>query len=143
MFNLSKTHPGTTQPPIEENPTQQCEECEGRGRTLTTRNLRSLESGHLRYETCTGCHGTGRVAIVRGSSPALLSGRMVAVNVLRGYYNNWVIVRADIPSLAWTGNSWAQHHNGIPTGDTQVCNFPSRNEAVRYITELWSSVAHQ
>ena len=42
-----------------QSPTPRCKECEGHGRVLSTRNLRSLDSGHLEWQTCEDCKGTG------------------------------------------------------------------------------------
>jgi DnaJ-class molecular chaperone len=42
-----------------QSPTPRCTECEGHGRVLSTRNLKSLDSGHLEWQPCEGCHGTG------------------------------------------------------------------------------------
>ena len=51
-------------------PTPRCKECEGKGRVLSTRNLRSFDSGHLEYQPCESCNGTGLGAVdPRGSFP--------------------------------------------------------------------------
>lgn len=42
-----------------QSPAPRCKECEGHGRVLSTRNLRSLEHGHLEWQPCEDCKGTG------------------------------------------------------------------------------------
>ena len=49
-------------------PTPRCKECEGHGRVLSTRNLRSLDSGRLAWQPCQDCNGTGLATVdPRGS----------------------------------------------------------------------------
>jgi hypothetical protein len=50
-----------------------------------------------------------------------------------GRFKLWFIARRNHPEQAWTGAAWTSHDRGIPTGDVQVCNFPSSEEARLYI----------
>lgn len=49
--------------------------------------------------------------------------------ILRGIHGRWIIVAYSEPRLAWSGSQWVPHHQGIPTGTTQVSNFDSREQA--------------
>jgi DnaJ-class molecular chaperone len=53
-----------------QGPTPRCEECEGQGRVLSTRNLSGLNSGHLEWQPCESCNGTGLESVdPRGGFP--------------------------------------------------------------------------
>jgi DnaJ-class molecular chaperone len=53
-----------------QSPTPRCKECEGQGLVLSTRSLIDLNHGHLGWQTCEGCHGTGLESVdPRGSFP--------------------------------------------------------------------------
>ena len=53
--------------------------------------------------------------------------------LVEGMLGRWVIVHEQFPGLAWSGSQWVPHHQGFPTGDTQVSNFTTREEAQEYV----------
>jgi hypothetical protein len=51
----------------------------------------------------------------------------------------WIILSRDSPNLAWSGSRWVPHHQGIPTGNVQICNFETRDEAQAYVDENFNA----
>jgi hypothetical protein len=47
-------------------------------------------------------------------------------------HDRWIIIRADYPTLAWTGARWAPHRNGVPLTNVSVPSFGSQAEANRH-----------
>lgn len=43
----------------------------------------------------------------------------------------WIIVKAEDPTLAWSGARWVEHRKGMPTGGVQISNWPTKTEAFR------------
>lgn len=46
---------------------------------------------------------------------------------LQESFGRWIICRADAPHTAWSGRRWV-----AITGDVQISNFASREEAIAY-----------
>jgi hypothetical protein len=53
--------------------------------------------------------------------------------LVEGMMGRWVIAHGNHPGLAWSGSRWVRHDQGVPTGDAQVCNFTTREEAQEYV----------
>jgi hypothetical protein len=53
----------------------------------------------------------------------------VQVRIVLGCFDRWIIVNADDPRLAWSGNSWVPHVEGI-SAVAQVSNFKALVDAV-------------
>jgi hypothetical protein len=58
--------------------------------------------------------------------------------IKEGALGRWIIVNASSPNLAWSGSRWVLHQDGIPTGEAQVCNFATPEEAQAYAAEHFS-----
>jgi hypothetical protein len=55
--------------------------------------------------------------------------------LVEGMLGLWLIVHEDMPALAWSGSRWVPHRHGVPAGDVQVCNFPTREAAQEYVNK--------
>ena len=53
--------------------------------------------------------------------------------ILQLAFNRFFLIHPKVDSLAWTGSTWARHHDGIPTGGAQICNFTTEAEATAYL----------
>jgi hypothetical protein len=53
----------------------------------------------------------------------------------QGRLHRWFIRCKQDHSYAWTGARWTKHNRGIPLSDFQVCNFPNKLEADKYIED--------
>lgn len=62
-----------------------------------------------------------------------------AIRLAEGFLGHWIIVNGQDESLAWSGSRWVPHRHGYPTGDVQVCNFETREEAKTYAEERFST----
>jgi hypothetical protein len=85
-----------------------------------------------------GCKWCGRVVMRRGDQWGALSLPPVKtpaqpIGVIEGVFGRWIIIHENSPGLAWSGSRWVTHDHGVPTGEAQVCNFATREEAQEYI----------
>jgi hypothetical protein len=57
--------------------------------------------------------------------------------ITQGLFDRWYIFHPTmcIPYLAWSGRQWVAASEGLPTGNVQVCNFPTEQEAREYCRE--------
>jgi hypothetical protein len=55
--------------------------------------------------------------------------------IARGLFDRWVIYHPKNEELAWSGLKWVPAHYGVPSGDFQICNFATREEAEEYAKE--------
>jgi hypothetical protein len=64
-----------------------------------------------------------------------------AFHLAENVFGRWVIVNGTHEDLAWSGSHWVPHRHGIPSGDAQICNFTTRQEALEYCQEHFEVVA--
>jgi len=68
---------------------------------------------------------------------AALEAEEKRVQLATNIFGRWIIVKPGNPGLAWSGSQWVEADvNGLPDGDTQICNFDSAGEAGRYAIGL-------
>jgi hypothetical protein len=60
-----------------------------------------------------------------------------SIRLAENFLKRWVIVNGAHEDLAWSGTHWVPHRQGIPTGDVQICNFDSRQDALKYVKEYF------
>jgi hypothetical protein len=54
----------------------------------------------------------------------------------QGLFDRWYIFYPSSEPRAWSGSRWVPANpNGIPTGQFQVCNFSTEEEAREYCRE--------
>jgi hypothetical protein len=90
-----------------------------------------------------GCKKCGSVVMRKGDQWGVLAQPAKApplpIGVIQGALGRCVIIHNNHPGLAWSGSRWVPHREGIPTGDTQVCNFATYTEALEYIDEHFNA----
>ena len=65
------------------------------------------------------------------------------VNIKRNEFGRYMVVKVPEGRHAWSGSRWVPIDNmGFPTGQTQVSNFETMEEATRYAIELGFNVAN-
>lgn len=111
------------------------------GETAEIAESNAREAGYLVERTsadpCYACRVLGKCPTpeTRGMTEAVPSAVGTRNDILQGAFGRYVIVQADDHSLAWTGSGFDRHQEGIPTGQSQVCNFESTQEAQQYISQ--------
>jgi hypothetical protein len=63
---------------------------------------------------------------------------MQKVRIKQGAADQWWIFHPTNDALGWSGSTWVPCDPvlGFPTGDVQVCNFPTEKHAQDYVADL-------
>jgi hypothetical protein len=53
-------------------------------------------------------------------------------------FGRWIVIHPVNQDMAWSGSRWVEidEANGLPVGDVQVSNCPTRDAAVLYCEEF-------
>lgn len=53
--------------------------------------------------------------------------------ILQLAFGRWYIVHPILDGLAWSGQRWVRHVNGVTASYAQICNFESSDAAWAYL----------